>query len=139
MRKYGTTWAVFFLLLVLVVFVVSLTSISRKEDQLTYSQLQNLIRENKTDQILRVGVTNGESIIQVRMVGADRDRPVVVPSEAKEDLIKEFSKAGVTLDVKEPDKSSFWFSMISSFFLPILLLVGFLFFSEVPSLGATRL
>lgn len=138
MRKYGTTWAVFFLLLVLVVFVFSLSSISHREEPLTYSQLQNLIREGKGDQISKVTVTNGESVIQVRMVGADRERQVVVPSESKEELIKEFNKAGVSLDVKEPDKSSFWFSMISSFFLPILLLVGFLFMFRSAQSGGNQ-
>jgi len=138
MRKYGTTWAVFFLLLVLVVFVFSLTSISHREEPLTYSQLQNLIREGKSDQIQRVVVTNGESVIQVRMVGAERERSVIVPSESKEELIKEFNKAGVSLEVKEPDKSSFWFSMVSSFFLPILLLVGFLFMFRSAQSGGNQ-
>jgi cell division protease FtsH len=123
---------------VLVVFVFSLSSISHREEPLTYSQLQNLIREGKGDQISKVTVTNGESVIQVRMVGADRERQVVVPSESKEELIKEFNKAGVSLDVKEPDKSSFWFSMISSFFLPILLLVGFLFMFRSAQSGGNQ-
>jgi cell division protease FtsH len=115
-----------------------LTNISRHEEPLTYSQLQNLIREGKSDQIQRVVVTNGEAVIQVRMVGSDRDRSVIVPSEAKEELIKEFNKAGVSLDVKEPDKSSFWFSMVSSFFLPILLLVGFLFMFRSAQSGGNQ-
>jgi cell division protease FtsH len=138
MRKYGTTWAIFFLLLVLVVFVFSLTSISHREEPLTYSQLQNLIREGKSDQIQRVVVTNGESVIQVRMAGTERERSVIVPSESKEELIREFNKAGVSLEVKEPDKSSFWFSMVSSFFLPILLLVGFLFMFRSAQSGGNQ-
>ena len=114
MRKYGTTWAVFFLLLVLVIFVISLTYSSHREEPLTYSQLQNFIREGKSDAIQRVTVTNGDSIIQVKMAGNEREKSVVVPQESKEELIKEFNKNGISLDVKEPDKSSFWFSMISS-------------------------
>ncbi|MBS1957660.1 MAG: ATP-dependent zinc metalloprotease FtsH [Cyanobacteria bacterium SZAS-4] len=138
MRKYGTTWAVFFLLLVLVVFVFSLTSISKHDEPLTYSQLQNIIREGKADAIQRVTMTNGESIIQVKMAGSERDKAVTVPNESKEDLIKEFNKAGIMLDIKEPDKSSFWFSMISSFFLPILLLVGFLFMFRSAQSGGNQ-
>jgi cell division protease FtsH len=138
MRKYGTTWAVFFLLLVLVVFVFSLTSISHREEPLTYSQLQNLIREGKSDQITKVVITNGESIIQVRLAASERERQVVVPQEAKEELIKEFNKAGVSLEIKEPDKSSFWVSMVSSFFLPILLLVGFLFMFRSAQSGGNQ-
>jgi len=138
MRKYGTTWAVFFLLLVLVVFVFSLTSISRHEEPLTYSQLQNLIRDGKADTIQKVSVVNGESVIQVRLAGSDRDKAVVVPTEAKQDLFKEFDKAKIQVDAKEPDKSSFWFSMISSFFLPILLLVGFLFMFRSAQSGGNQ-
>jgi cell division protease FtsH len=138
MRKYGTTWAVIFLLLVLLVFVFSLQSISRKEEPLTYTQLENLIREGKGDQISKVVVTNGESVIQVRMAGNERERSVIIPAEAKESLINEFNKAGVTLEVKEPDKSSFWFSMLSSFFLPILLLVGFLFMFRSAQSGGNQ-
>jgi cell division protease FtsH len=138
MRKYGTTWAVFFLLLVLVVFVFSLTSISHREEPLTYSQLQNLIREGKCDQISKVVITNGESIIQVRLAAAERERQVVVPQEAKEELIKEFNKAGVSLEIKEPDKSSFWVSMVSSFFLPVLLLVGILFMFRSAQSGGNQ-
>jgi cell division protease FtsH len=138
MRKYGTTWAVFFLLLVLVVFVFSLTSISRHEEPLTYSQLQNLINEGKSDQISKVVVTNGESVIQVKMAGNDRERAVIVPTEAKDDMIKEFNKHNIPFEVKEPDKSSFWFSMISSFFLPILLLVGFLFMFRSAQSGGNQ-
>lgn len=138
MRKYGTTWAVIFLLLVLLVFVFSLQSISRKEEPLTYTQLENLIREGKGDQISKVVVTNGESIIQVRMAGSERERSVVIPAESKESLITEFNKSGVSLEVKEPDKSSFWFSMVSSFFLPIMLLVGFLFMFRSAQSGGNQ-
>ncbi|PWT95917.1 MAG: cell division protein FtsH, partial [Candidatus Melainabacteria bacterium] len=138
MRKYGTTWAVIFLLLVLLVFILSLQTISRHEEPLTYTQLESLIREGKGDQISKVVVTNGESVIQVRMAGSDRERQVIIPAEAKESLISEFNKAGVMLEVKEPDKSSFWFSMISSFFLPILLLVGFLFMFRSAQSGGNQ-
>jgi cell division protease FtsH len=138
MRKYGTTWAVFFLLLVLVVFVFSLTSISRKDDPLTYWQLQNFIAGGKAEQIKKVTMINGESVIQVSMIGSEHERSVVVPTEAKEALIKELTDAHVQLDVKEPDKSSFWFSMLSSFFLPILLLVAFLFMFRSAQSGGNQ-
>jgi cell division protease FtsH len=136
MRKYGTTGAVFFLLLVLIVFVFSLTSITRKEEPLTYSRLQQMI--DKGDGIQKVIITNGESIIQVKLAGNDREKSVIVPSESKEDLVKELNKAGIPLEVREPDKSSIWFSMISSFILPILLLVGFLFMFRSAQSGGNQ-
>ncbi|MBX9948550.1 MAG: ATP-dependent zinc metalloprotease FtsH [Candidatus Obscuribacterales bacterium] len=138
MRKYGTTWAVFFLLVVLVIFVFSLTSISRREEPLTYSQLQNLLKEGKADQIQKATLTNGENVGFFKVAGSDRERSVILPAEAKEDLIKELNSAGVTVDVKEPDKSSFWFQLISSFFLPILLLVGFLFMFRSAQSGGNQ-
>ncbi len=138
MRKYGTTWAVFFLLLVLVAFVFSLTTYSHKEEPLTYTQLENLLKEGKGDQISKVTVTNGESIVQVRMAGSERERSVIIPAESKEALINDFNKSGISLDVKEPDKSSLWLSMISSFFLPILLLVGFLFMFRSAQSGGNQ-
>jgi cell division protease FtsH len=139
MRKYGTTWAVFFLLVVLVLFVISLTTISHPNDQLTYTALLQYLRDGKAaDQISKVIITNGESVIQVRLQGHDRDQPVIIPAEAKESLINEFNKAGVPIEPKEPDKSSFWFSMISSFFLPILLLVGFLFMFRSAQSGGNQ-
>jgi cell division protease FtsH len=138
MRKYGTTWAVFFLLVVLVLFVFSLTTISRKEEVLSYMDLQNDILDGKDAKYSKVTVTNGESVIQVRKAGSDHDQPVIIPAEAKETLINEINKAHIPLEVKEPDKSSFWFSMISSFFLPILLLVGFLFMFRSAQSGGNQ-
>lgn len=137
MRKYGTTGAVLFLLLVLIVFAFSLNSITRKEDPLTYSKLQEMI-DKGNGQIQKVIITNGESIVQVKLANLDRERQVIVPSESKEDLVKELNKAGIQLEVREPDKSSFWFSMISSFFLPILLLVGFLFMFRSAQSGGNQ-
>ncbi len=137
MRKYGTTGAVFFLLLVLVLFVFSLTSISRKEEQLTYSQVQAILKKDPT-QILKVIYTDGENVIQVKIAGSDREKAVTVPSVAMSDLIKELNKAGTALEVKPQDRTNFWFSMISSFFLPILLLVGFLFMFRSAQSGGNQ-
>jgi cell division protease FtsH len=137
MRKYGTTWAVFFLLLVLVVFVFSLTGMSRKEAPLTYTELQQFVRD-KNKPIKKVIVTNGESVVQVQLGGIERERSVTVPAEAKQDLIKEMNAAGVDVEVREPDKSTFWFSMVSSLFLPILILVGFLFMFRSAQSGGNQ-
>lgn len=127
MRKYGTTWAVFVLLIVLVVFIFSLSSITSKEGPTTYSSLVKTIR-NEPQSIEKISMTNGESTIQVKYRNPDREKPVpvVVPKESKEILLKELDTAGIPVDVKDADKSGLWFSMLSSFFLPILILVGLL-------------
>ena len=126
MKKYGTTWAIFLLLIVLATFMITINTNNQKEDRLTYSQLQNILKEGKSNQIQKVVITNGESVILVTMADSKHEKPVIVPSEAKESLIKELNKAQVSLDVREPDKSSFWFGILSSFFLPILIVVGLL-------------
>ena len=51
MKKYGTTWAVLLMLLILVIFAVSLASMGKREEQLTYSGFINLIREGKANEI----------------------------------------------------------------------------------------
>jgi cell division protease FtsH len=141
MRKYGTTGAVFFLLVVLVVFVVSLTSIGNKREKpLTYSGLTNILKdpEKAAREIEKVEVTNGDSVVQVKMANEDRSKPVVVPTENKQDLVKKLSDESIPFEVKEPDRSSFWFQMLSSFFLPILLLVGFLFMFRSAQSGGNQ-
>src|SRR5579883_3395079 len=141
MRKYGTTGAVFFLLVVLVVFVVSLTSIGNKQSkQLTYYGLETILKDKDkaAREIEKVVITNGDAVIQVKMKDEDREKPVVVPAEAKEQLVKELNAENVPVEVREPDKSSFWFSMLSSFFLPILLLVGFLFMFRSAQSGGNQ-
>lgn len=140
MRKYGTTGAVFFLLVVLVIFVFSLTSINKREKQFSYYELQTILKdkERAARELEKVTITNNDSIIQVKKRGDEREVPVIVPNEAKEQLVQELNDASVPVDVREPDKSSFWFSMLSSFFLPILLLVGFLFMFRSAQSGGNQ-
>jgi cell division protease FtsH len=140
MRKYGTTGAVFFLLVVLVIFVFSLTSISKHEKQFSYQQLTEILKdkEQAARDLEKVSVTNGDDVIQVKKRGEDREYPVVVPAESKADLLKALNDANVPVEPHQPDKSSFWFSMLSSFFLPILLLVGFLFMFRSAQSGGNQ-
>jgi cell division protease FtsH len=140
MRKYGTTGAVFFLLVVLVVFVVSLTSIANKrEEPLTYSHLMAMLSDPKqTQDIEKVEITNQDSVVQVKLKNKEHTKPVVVPTESKEDLVKTLQEGSVPFEVKEPDRSSFWVQMLSSFFLPILLLVGFLFMFRSAQSGGNQ-
>lgn len=126
MRKYGTTWAVFVLLLVLVVFVFSLTSINRKDEPITYSGLLKYL-QNPSSGIERVVITNDDPIVQVKFKQEPKEKPVIVPNEAKESLIKELNESNVPIIVKASDKSGMWFGMLSSLILPLLVIVGLLF------------
>ena len=109
MRKYGTTGAVFFLLVVLVIFVFSLTSISKREKQFTYHELQTIVKdkERAARELEKVTFTNNDSVIQVKKRGEEREQTVVVPTEAKQKLVEDLNEVNVPVDVKDPDKSSF--------------------------------
>ena len=124
--KKSVILALFFLLIIQALFLFSLNKI-HKSSVMTYSELKNLVKSGHTKEITKVTIFNGESVLEVRLVGHDHDSTVVVPTELKEKLLRDLDDSGVTLDVHPPDKSAFWFSTLSSFFLPILLLVGFLF------------
>ena len=58
--------------------------------------------------------------------------------EAKEALIQEIDKAGITLNVKDSRNDGMWWSILSSFFLPILLLLGFLFMFRSAQSGGNQ-
>lgn len=137
MRKYGTTWAVFVLLLVLVVFVFSLTNISRKDEPITYSGLLKTL-QNPSSGIEKVTVTNGDPVIHVKFKQDQKDKPVIVPTEAKESLIKELNEAGITVVAKDVDKTGMWFGMLSSFFLPVLVIIGLLFMFRSAQSGGNQ-
>jgi cell division protease FtsH len=140
MRKYGTTGAVFFLLFVLLVFVFSLTSFNKKEQPLTYYQLVQKLKDpaKAHNEIEKVYITNGDSIIQVKEAGRQHEEAVVVPTEAKEGIFKKLNEADIPIEPREPDKSSFWFQMLSSLFLPILIVVGFLFMFRSAQSGGNQ-
>ncbi len=140
MKKYGTTWAVFLLLLVLVVFTVSLASMGRKEEPLTYSRLMTLIKEGKANEIRKVTFVNGENQLAVKLAsaGTDSDRTVIVPTEAKEDLLRELNKNNIVVESRDPDKSGLWLSMLSSFIVPILVLAGLLFMFRSAQSGGNQ-
>jgi cell division protease FtsH len=116
----------FCLLLTLASFVFLLTS-KGGEPVTTYSELKTLMKNGQSNKIAKVTVINGDSVIQVSMNHDDHDRPVSVPVELKAKLLEELDNCGVPIEVREPDKSGFWFSILSSFFMPLLLLIGFLF------------
>ncbi len=129
MKKYGTTWAVFVLLLVLVVFVFTLTNLGHRDEQVTYSHLLNLIQHaqpNQPSDIERISMMNGDNTIHVKFKSDPKDKPVVVPAEGKEKLIELLNQAGIPLVVKDQDKSGVWLSMVGSFVLPVLVIVGLL-------------
>ncbi|MBS1991596.1 MAG: ATP-dependent zinc metalloprotease FtsH [Cyanobacteria bacterium SZAS LIN-3] len=130
--------------MVLVVFAVSLANMGHKDEPYTYSRLMNLLHEGKASEIQQVTFTNGENTVMVKLNadessgGAPREKTVIVPAEGKEDLLKELNAAKVKIDSKDVDRSGVWFSMLSTFFLPILILVGILFMFRSAQSGGNQ-
>ena len=146
MRKYGTTGAVFFLLLVLLVFVFSLTAQNTQPKQMKYSDVVVMLEDaakhpdHKLDKISKIEVIAGDPSIKVFPAGSN-ERPiaVVVPPQCLNDFMKQANEAGIPIDTHDQDtKASFWFGMLSSFFLPVLLLVGFLFMFRSAQSGGNQ-
>ncbi len=87
MRKYKTTWAVFFMLLVLVFFVFSLTKVSKKTQSFNYIQLAKIMHESPAD-ISEIQMVNNEPIVMVKLKNDIQRKQVVVPMEEKAALIE---------------------------------------------------
>jgi len=126
MKRLGTMWVVFVLLLMLVVFVLSLTSSGRMYETPTYSGLLKSVH-NPSSGIEKVIMTNESPVVRVKYEQNAKEQSVIVPMEAKESLIKELNDANIPILVNPSDKSSVWIGMLSSFFLPVLVIVGLLF------------
>ncbi len=114
-------------ILVAITNFVSSASIANAQQAMTYSELRNLVKSGKAKQITKLTTVNGNSIVYIEMAGSASTISVVVPTELKQKLLEECDDAGVALEAREADKSGTWLSVLSSFFLPLLLLVGFLF------------
>lgn len=138
MKKYGTTWAVLIMLIIFVLFALSLAGLNKKDDTLTYSGFVNLLREGKSSEIKHVTFTNNESVVQVMLANSDRERPVVVPTEAKEELIKDLNKANVNMEIRDVEKNGLFFQLASSFILPVLLFIGFMFIVRSAQSGGNQ-
>lgn len=151
MRKYGTTGAVFFLLLVLLAFGLSLNQAGMQHQQPSFSdvvsKLDKMADERRTNPdakqldnklVQKIVVTANDSNVQVWMGGKDKPETVVVPMTFQEKFVEKANEAGVLVETKTEENKGFWFGMISSFFLPVLLLVGFLFMFRSAQSGGNQ-
>ncbi len=110
MRKYATTWIVFLFLLIVVCVVFALTKVAKTNTSSTpmkYEQLVGLIRKLPSE-IKQIQIINNEPVVLVWLKNESGKRQVIVPMEAKADLIKEIEAAQITLKTSPPDKSASW-------------------------------
>lgn len=107
-RKYATTWVVFLILLFVVVLVFYITPRSSKpEYAMSVGELKRIIRESPTE-IISVIVFDSEPLVVVRLKGTSSAKQVIVPSEQKSDLVKEFQSAKIQIQIAPPDKADKW-------------------------------
>ena len=117
-----------FCLIIICLFVLAQPTVAQAENKImTYTQLRKIVKSGQASQIQKVILTNGESRIWLQMTGGDQWYSVVVPQETRETLIQALDQADVDIAVHDPEPDKFWWSVATSFFLPFLLLIGFLF------------
>lgn len=145
MRKYGTTGAIFFLLLVLLMFAVALISSTSNPKQIEFSQVMAMLEdtkdhpESKADKITKIEITGQDDIVKFRVnQSSDKMQSLYVPPACLGRFVELAEKAHVPIDTKGPEKAGVWFGLLSSFFLPILLLVGFLFMMRGSQSGGNQ-
>lgn len=90
------------------------------------------------NEISKIDYTINDPTLHVKLNGSERMVPVVVPTPYLEKFIDMARQANIPIDTHSEEKSGFWFSMLSSFFLPILLLVGFLFMFRSAQSGGNQ-
>jgi ATP-dependent Zn protease len=96
------------LTLIMVILGLSVLSSKPQGEFIAYNQLEEMLKKGNTEQITRVIVTKGDSIIRLKIAGTEGMSSVIVPETARESLINELSNAAVPLDIREQNKSNFW-------------------------------
>jgi cell division protease FtsH len=94
--------------------------------------------KEKASDISKIEITNGDPNVHITMKGNDKPVSVVVPVPYQEKFIEMANTAGVPIETHDEKNNTFWFGMLSSFFLPILLLVGFLFMFRSAQSGGNQ-
>lgn len=134
MPKYRTTGAVFFLLAILLMFAFALNSApSLTPKQLRFSDLLVLLdsataqTEKKSPRITEIQITGQDNVISVKTDNEPKPQEIAVPPAYMEKLIDQAKQAHVLIDTKNPGQANFWFTLLNSFFIPVVLLAAVLF------------
>lgn len=111
--SYKTTWAVFFMLVVLVFVVFALTNVNKApkvKGSLNYEQLIAKVKTSPTE-IEEVTIFNEEPIVILKLKGDSSSNQILLQPENKATLFQELQKAKIPLKSAPPDKSSFWWEV----------------------------
>ncbi len=124
MNKVWKSSGIYILLaLVAVAFITSLYPRAKEIQSIPYSAF---IQQVDTGKVSKVTISNASNVIMAELKGsgaeAEKVKTVAPANDPK--LIEKLMAAGVETNVKAPDQSSWWVSLLSTILVPVLIIVG---------------
>jgi cell division protease FtsH len=113
------------LALVAVAFISSLYPRTKEVESIPYSAFVQQVEAGK---ISKVTISNASNVITAELKGsstgkeAEKVKTVAPANDPK--LIETLMASGVETNVKAPDQSSWWVSLLSTILVPVLIIVG---------------
>ncbi len=124
MNKVWKSSGIYILLaLVAVAFITSLYPRTKEVESIPYSTFVTRVESGK---VSKVTISNASNVIMAELKGsspeAEKIKTVAPANDPK--LIETLKAAGVETNVKAPDQSSWWVSLLSTILVPVLIIVG---------------
>ena len=126
MNKVWKSSGIYILLaLVAVAFISSLYPRTKEVESIPYSAFVQQVEAGK---ISKVTISNASNVITAELKGsstgkeAEKVKTVAPANDPK--LIETLMASGVETNVKAPDQSSWWVSLLSTILVPVLIIVG---------------
>jgi cell division protease FtsH len=111
------------LALVAVAFITSLYPRTKEVESIPYSAF---IQQVDAGKVSKVTISNASNVIMAELKGsgqeAEKVKTVAPANDPK--LIEKLMASGVETNVKAPDQSSWWVSLLSTILVPVLIIVG---------------
>jgi len=111
------------LALVAVAFITSLYPRTKEVESIPYSAFVQQVEAGK---VSKVTISNASNVIMAELKGSSQEAEKVKTVAPANDpkLIETLMAAGVETNVKAPDQSSWWVSLLSTILVPVLIIVG---------------
>ncbi len=124
MNKVWKSSGIYILLaLVAVAFITSLYPRTKEVESIPYSAF---IQQVDSGKVSKVTISNASNVIMAELKGsgqeAEKVKTVAPANDPK--LIEKLMASGVETNVKAPDQSSWWVSLLSTILVPVLIIVG---------------
>ena len=124
MNKVWKSSGIYILLaLVAVAFITSLYPRTKEVESIPYSAFVQQVEAGK---VSKVTISNASNVIMAELKGSSQEAEKVKTVAPANDpkLIETLMAAGVETNVKAPDQSSWWVSLLSTILVPVLIIVG---------------